>query len=215
MPQGLHHPRAGPAAWTPAPASKAGDAGVKTGTACDKRAAKVAPETDPPAAAPPKARRAGRAKRKALTLADYQALGAFRSAVRRFLAFSEAGAVAQAITPQQHQALLAIKAHEGEEAMRVSELAACLLIKPHSAVGLVGRLVDRGLVARGASPHDRRRILLTLTRAGEQVLETISRKNLRQLKTTMPAFTDLLTALEQLDLPPLPADAESPDGPAG
>lgn len=213
MPHGLHRPRAEPA-WTPATASKTGDAGVKTGTARDKRAADV-PDTDPPSAARPKARPVRPAKRKALTLADYQALGAFRSAVRRFLAFSESGAAAQAITPQQHQALLAIKAHEGEEAMRVSELAACLLIKTHSAVGLVGRLVDRGLVARGASPHDGRRILLSLTRAGERVLEIISRKNLRQLKTTMPVFTDLLMALEQLDLPPLPAEAESPDGPAG
>jgi DNA-binding MarR family transcriptional regulator len=150
-----------------------------------------------------------------LTLADYRALGAFRHAVRRFLAFSEAGAVAQAITPQQHQALLAIKAHDGEEAMSVSELASCLLIKTHSAVGMVARLVDRGLVVRMASERDRRRIQLTLTRAGERILETISRKNLGQLKSTMPVFTDLLDALEQLDLPPPPHASDLPDKTGG
>jgi DNA-binding MarR family transcriptional regulator len=121
--------------------------------------------------------------------------------VRKFLAFSESGAVAQAITPQQHQALLAIKAHDAAEPMSVSELAACLLIKTHSAVGLVGRLVDRGMVERQPSERDRRRILLRLTRAGGRVLETISRKNLGKLKTTMPVFMDLMNALEQLDLP--------------
>jgi DNA-binding MarR family transcriptional regulator len=121
--------------------------------------------------------------------------------VRKFLAFSESGAVAQAITPQQHQALLAIKAHDAAEPMSVSELAACLLIKTHSAVGLVGRLVDRGMVERQPSERDRRRILLRLTRAGGRVLETISRKNLGKLKTTMPVFIDLMNALEQLDLP--------------
>lgn len=145
--------------------------------------------------------RGHRAKRQALALADYQALGAFRLAVRKFLAFSESGAAAQGVTPQQHQALLAIKAHGGPEPMSVGELAASLLIKTHSAVGLVARLVDRGLVERHPSDRDRRRILLNLTRAGERILEAISRQNLGKLKTTMPAFVDLLTALEQLDLP--------------
>jgi DNA-binding MarR family transcriptional regulator len=167
------------------------------------------------AAAPPKPRASDRPTRRALTLADYRALGAFRYAVRRFLAFSESGAVAQAITPQQHQALLAIKAHEGEEPISVSELATSLLIKTHSAVGLVARLVDRGMVEREPSKRDRRRILLRLTRTGERVLETISRKNLGQLKTTMPVFLDLLNALEQLDLPPPPDGAGPSDGGAG
>ena len=40
---------------------------------------------------------------------DYEALAAFRYALRRFVAFSETEAKAAGLTPRQHQALLAIK----------------------------------------------------------------------------------------------------------
>src|ERR1700758_132311 len=96
-----------------------------------------------------------------LEAADYQSLGEFRRAIRDFLAFSEESAREQGVTAQQHQALLAIRAHIGPEAMSIGELADCLLIKNHSAVGLVARLVERSLVKRHASENDRRRVLLT------------------------------------------------------
>ena len=41
--------------------------------------------------------------------ADYAALAQFRYQLRTFLAFSEAAAQSAGLTPQQHQALLAIK----------------------------------------------------------------------------------------------------------
>ncbi|WP_293481423.1 MarR family transcriptional regulator [Phenylobacterium sp.] len=140
-------------------------------------------------------------RRRKLVQADYAALGAFRHALRRFLAFSSAEAAAQGLTPQQHQALLAIKAHEGPEPVSVGELARALLIRNHSAVGLVDRLSARGLVTRGHSIRDRRRVVLHLTPTGAKVLEAISRRNLAKLKASLPVFTDLLYALEQLELP--------------
>lgn len=142
-----------------------------------------------------------RPSRRKLTTPDYQALGAFRYAQRRFLAFSESGARAIGLTPQQHQALLAVRAHAGPEAIHVSELAERLLIKNHSALGLVDRLIERGLLTRAPSTRDRRRVLLTLTESGAEILERISRDNLGQLKSTLPVFIDLLHALEQLELP--------------
>lgn len=155
------------------------------------------------------------ASRRKLTTLDYQALGAFRNALRRFHAFSEAGARALKLTPQQHQALLAVRAHPGPMAMSVGELADCLMIKNHSALGLVDRLIERGLLSRAPSPLDRRRVLLSLTDAGAEILETISRNNLGQLKSTLPIFTDLISALEQLELPHPPARARKAvnDGP--
>ncbi len=136
-----------------------------------------------------------------LTDADYQALGAFRNALRRFLSFSEAGAVTLGLTPQQHQALLVVRAHAGAGPISVGELADSLLIKNHSALGLVDRLVARGLLARAPAPEDRRRVSLTLTPDGRRLLDTISRNNLGQLKSTLPVFTDLIEALERLDGP--------------
>lgn len=144
--------------------------------------------------------------RRDLTIADYQALGAFRHALRKFLAFSAAGAEAQGLTIQQHQALLAIKAHPGPDAMSVGELAQSLLIKNHSAGELVGRLAERGLAERRPSPEDRRRVLLAITPQGEVVLEVISRSNLGKLKRSVPAFADLLRALDELELPPPVSD---------
>jgi DNA-binding MarR family transcriptional regulator len=145
--------------------------------------------------------RSGDAARRRLATADYQALGAFRHALRRFLAFSENGSRSLGLTPQQHQALLAVRAHEGPEPMTVGELAVSLMIKNHSALGLVDRLVERGLLVRGPSTVDRRRVVLRLTDTGRRKLESISRNNLGQLKTSLPVFTDLLEALERLELP--------------
>src|SRR5206468_1967639 len=72
-----------------------------------------------------------------LSVDDYRSLGEFRRAIREFLAFSEESARGHGVTAQQHQALLAIKAHDGVEPMSIGELAESLMIKNHSAVGLV------------------------------------------------------------------------------
>lgn len=117
----------------------------------------------------------------ALTQDDYRALGEFRQAIRQFLAFSEQGAREHGLTAQQHQALLAIKAHPGPGPISIGDLAQSLLIKNHSAVELVARLVERDLVARRDSDADRRRVILTLRPRGVETLEIISRRNLARL----------------------------------
>src|SRR5438067_7925486 len=76
-------------------------------------------------------------KRSELRDPDYKALGDFRRALREFLAFSDDAAREHGLTSQQHQALLAIRSHTGPEPMSVGELAQCLMIRNHSAVGLV------------------------------------------------------------------------------
>ena len=134
-----------------------------------------------------------------LDAADYESLGEFRRAIRDFLAFSEESAREQGVTSQQHQALLAIKAHAGSEPMSIGELADSLLIKNHSAVGLVARLVERGLVSRHASEADRRRVLLTLEPRGEDALARISHNNLRKLAMTAKSLRRVLTMLRKLE----------------
>lgn len=130
---------------------------------------------------------------------DYRALGAFRMALRRFQAFSEAAARSHGLTSQQHQAILAIRAHHADEPMSISELAEQLMIKNHSAVGLVGRLQDRGLVERRVSAGDRRRVLLSITPEAEKMLAAISRSNLGELKSSAEAIRTLLAALQHMD----------------
>jgi len=117
-------------------------------------------------------------RRKKLDDAEYKAIGDFRRALREFLAFSDNAARGHGLTSQQHQALLAIRAHDGPEPMSIGELADCLLIRNHSALELIGRLVERGLLARTASEEDRRRVLLTLLPEGADLLERISLLNI-------------------------------------
>jgi DNA-binding MarR family transcriptional regulator len=147
----------------------------------------------------PAARPAQQRNGQDLTQGDYMAMGAFRSALRRFLAFSEAKALEAGLTAQQHQALLAIKAHVGREPLTIGELADCLIIKNHSAVGLVGRLVDRGLAVREPSELDRRRVVLRITPAAEKLVEAVTRQNLQELGSSAVVIKDLLSTLKRID----------------
>jgi len=130
----------------------------------------------------------------ALTQDDYRALGDFRLAIRQFLAFSEEGAREHGLTTQQHQALLAIKAHPGPDPISIGELSRSLLIKNHSAVELVARLVERDLVARRDFDADRRRVILTLRPRGETILEAISQRNLGRLNEGADILAGIIEA---------------------
>lgn len=147
----------------------------------------------------PHARRASQETAARLPAAYYKPIGEFRHAVRQFLAFSDEGARGHGLTSQQHQAMLAIKSHDGAEPLSVSELAERLMIKTHSAVGLVRRLVERGLVARQVSPQDRRRVLLTLEPAGEAALEAITLANLEQLNGLAQILSGLLKTVRRME----------------
>lgn len=118
-----------------------------------------------------------------LTKQDYESLAAFRAAIRRFARFSEEGARAVGITPQQHQAMLAIMGQPGRQWASIAEIAEFLQLKHHTAVGLIDRCVAANLVERGADPDDRRQVRVTLTAKGEELLRTLSTRNLRELKS--------------------------------
>jgi DNA-binding MarR family transcriptional regulator len=83
--------------------------------------------------------------------------------------------------------------------MSIGELAESLLIKNHSAVGLVARLVERGLVRRNASESDRRRVLLVLEPRGEEVLARISGVNIYKLAGAAKSLRRVLATLKKLE----------------
>jgi DNA-binding MarR family transcriptional regulator len=134
----------------------------------------------------------------ALGQRDYEVLAAFRHALRKFQHESDEYVRKAQLTPQQHQALLVLKGgYPGRVAITVKELADALLIKHHSAVELVGRLVKAGLVTRARSDADRRRMMISITRAGNEVLLSLSAANLIVLQQTAPVLSDLLRVLER------------------
>ena len=122
-------------------------------------------------------------------------LAAFRFSLRQFLKFSEDAAQGAGVTPQQHQALLAIKGFPGRDQVTVGELAERLQVAHHSAVGLIDRLVVEDLVVRKPSEEDRRRVFIALTKHGEDVLENLSSAHREQLRRIGPEIRQLLERL--------------------
>jgi DNA-binding MarR family transcriptional regulator len=131
-----------------------------------------------------------------LTDADYEALSNLRYTLRQFMDFSASAAHEEGLPAQQHQALLAIKGHRGEEAMSVGLLAERLLIAPHSATELVGRLVAAGYVSRNADPNDKRRQTLALTAKAESALKRLTAIHLSEIRELAPRLIAILHSLQ-------------------
>lgn len=135
--------------------------------------------------------------RTAITKAHYELLAELRHALRRFQRFSREAARATGLTPQQHQALLAIKGFPGRDYVSMGELAGRLQVRHHSAVGLVDRLVRRGLVRRAPSAADRRRVEVRLSLKGEAKIERLSAEHLRELRQLGPGIRSLLASMAE------------------
>lgn len=135
------------------------------------------------------------AARKKLSKLQYENLAAFRYALRQFLRFSEDAAKRAGLTPQQHQALLAIKGFPQRDAVTVSELAERLQLRHHSTVELLDRLANLKLVARAQSDADRRQVNVRLTPRGEQILDKLSSAHEEQLRRIGPELSGLLNQL--------------------
>jgi DNA-binding MarR family transcriptional regulator len=131
-----------------------------------------------------------------LRKADYEILAQFRYLLRQFASFSESAAHQAGLTPQHHQALLAIKGFPGRDQITIGELAERLSVRHHSVVGLVDRLVSQELCARRTDPTDRRRVLVELTGKAENALAQLSLAHRDELRQVAPLLRALLSNLE-------------------
>ena len=131
--------------------------------------------------------------RKSESAVNYEALAEFRFQLRRFLAFSETNARKNNLTSQQYQALLTIKGLSGpHQHMSVGELADFLLVKHHTAVGLINRMAKTGLLKRFRDGRDGRRIQVMLTRKGEQQLSNVAELNWQELRSRKLSLPKIL-----------------------
>jgi len=113
------------------------------------------------------------------TQADYEALANLRYVLRRFMAFSSSAAHQAGLPPQQ--------------------LAERLLIAPHSATELVGRLVQAELVVTITDSRDKRRHTVRLTPKADELLEQLSAVHLREIRDMAPRLIETLRALDGAD----------------
>jgi DNA-binding MarR family transcriptional regulator len=128
---------------------------------------------------------------------DYHRLLELRTGLRRFIRWSERQAEAAGLTPAQHQLLLAIRGHRDPRGPTVGEVAAYLLLRHHSAVGLVDRAEKAGLVTRRQDPDNLSVVRLQATGEGLRQLEALSELHLEELAHLSPAMHSLWDALER------------------
>lgn len=131
-----------------------------------------------------------------LTDLDYRRLLELRTGLRRFLRWSEEAAESLGITPMQHQLVLAIRGHDGPRPPSIGDVAATLLLRPHSATELVHRAEESGLVVRGSDPADQRVVRLRLTALGRRRLEQLSLRNLEELHRLARRIGPLVAGVE-------------------
>jgi DNA-binding MarR family transcriptional regulator len=128
---------------------------------------------------------------------DYRRLLELRTGLRRFLRWSERQAVAAGLTPAQHQLLLAIRGHPNPLGPTIGDVAAYLLLRHHSTVGLVDRAESAGLLTRSQDPDNLSAVRLRLTDEGSRRLEALSELHLEELAHLAPTMEALWKALEQ------------------
>jgi DNA-binding MarR family transcriptional regulator len=128
--------------------------------------------------------------------ADYRRLLAFRTGIRRFLNWSESQAASVGVSPAQHQLMLAIRGHDGPAGPTIREVADALILRHNSAVGLVDRAVEAGLVARHVDEHDARVVRLRLTALGSRRIRQLSGAHLEELQRLVPRVTSLWADLD-------------------
>jgi DNA-binding MarR family transcriptional regulator len=136
-------------------------------------------------------------------LADgqYAQLLSFRTLLRRFLRWSAEQAATVGLTSAQHQLLLAIRGHQDSRGPSVGELADYLCTRHHSAVQLIDRTEQLGLITRSrGDSEDRRVVRLALTKAGQDklaLLSTIHIEELRRLASLVDTFVEPGSAPQQ------------------
>ena len=142
--------------------------------------------------------------------ADYARLLRVRTRLRQFEHWSAAQAAAGGLTASQHQLLLAIRGHEGAAGPTIGDVAEYLMIKHNTAVELVDRVQELGLVRRTRDASDHRVGRLRLTKDADTRLARLAAAHLEELTRVTGVIEALMRATEYR-----PQVVETPEHPAG
>ena len=128
---------------------------------------------------------------------DYNALGAFRHAMRKFLRFSKEVLAEADLTPEQYEALLAIKSRSSENGLNIRDLSEQLQIRHHSAVNLVNKLAARRMIFRKRAAVDRRQVLVKLSSSGEAALAGLAAIHRQEIRRRSAEIIEALQRLQK------------------
>lgn len=129
---------------------------------------------------------------RALTKKDFAKLLKFRVALRRFLGWSEDQAAEVGLSAAQHQLLLAICGHPDPRGPTVGDIADYLVVRHHSAIGLINRAQDGGLLQRRTDDDDQRVVRLTITPLGQRKVDAMAGTHIEELRRLAPLLDALL-----------------------
>ncbi|MFZ0339487.1 MAG: MarR family winged helix-turn-helix transcriptional regulator [Terracidiphilus sp.] len=135
----------------------------------------------------------GRAAR--LDVARLRRLADFRFRLRCFLHVSQAAAEEMGLRSQQYQLLLCLGGMPEGMTPTIANVAARMLLKHNSAVELVDRSVEQGLLRRSGDEADHRRILLRATPQGERILALLAEFHTRELEQSGPELVRALNGI--------------------
>jgi DNA-binding MarR family transcriptional regulator len=130
---------------------------------------------------------------------DFEHLLELRTGLRRFLRWSEQQAQGVGLTAAKHQLLLAIRGHPNPSGPTIGEIADYLVLRHHSAVGLVDRAAKDRLVKRNSDPVSKSVVRVTLTPAGIEKLDKLAEAHLQEIAHLAPTMRTLWQALEKGD----------------
>lgn len=134
-----------------------------------------------------------------LAQSDFEHLLELRTGLRRFLRWSEEQAKSAGLTPAKHQLLLAVRGHPDPAGPTMGDVAEYLVLRHHSAVGLVDRAEEDGLVNRNPDPGNKSVVRVTLTPSGAAKLELLTEAHLEEIAHLAPTMRTLWRALQQVD----------------
>jgi DNA-binding MarR family transcriptional regulator len=118
--------------------------------------------------------------------------------MRKFLRVIKDVLAARAkLTPEQYEALLAIKSSSGVDGMTVGEISERLQVKHHTAVSLLDRLEARKLATRTRAAADKRNVKVQLTKAGASLLARLAAIHHRELQLRTPEIINALRRIRE------------------
>ncbi len=126
---------------------------------------------------------------------DFSALAEFHYQIRRLMKGNGNGTRPAGSERLQHNLVLNVRGLPPDVKPTIGTLAKRLQIRHHSAVELIDRLEEQGLIERRRDEVDRRQVTIHLTAKGNRLATQIAQQNCDELQTAGRQLARVLRSL--------------------